>query len=355
MIKTFQALCQELELTDTFVSEEGLTKIRQWCFKHISQDMRYDGSPEEQYVNYYHDAQKYFEFLFQIPPDLSKPIPAFDNLNAIQYASSQGYHYFLAEHAIKANVNQSTPYLMTPLHIAATSGHFQTVEILLEKGADPLALNRQQEPPVFRALFLPILHREDSIKQKKLIFNLLAIKAPDTINKITSDGDNILHLIAIHQVFANLMNLVIHKNPELPFKFNHHGLYPIHMAILNHSSEAVETLMQIPGMSEVKAPEGRYPLHFAARNKNPFMIKACLKANPNLIDTLDRTGKTSLLLAAEVGNLAGVAALIESGANYTIKDFNDWGIADYAIHDKHPKLKDWLIKHGYMATTNKPA
>ena len=354
MIKTFTALCQELGLTDTFVSEETLTKIRQWCFQHISQDVRYDGSPEEQYMNYYHDAQKYFEFLSQIPHDLNEPIPAFDNLNAIQYASSKGYDYFLAEHAIKANVNQSTPYLMTPLHIAATSGHFHTVEILLEKGADPLALNRLKEPPIFRSLFLPILHREDSIEQKKLIFNLLAIKAPDTINKITNDGDNILHLIAIHQVFANLMNLVIHKNPELPFKFNHHGLYPIHMAILNHSPEAVETLMQIPGMSEVKAPEGRYPLHFAARNKNPFMIKTCLKANPKLIDTLDRTGKTPLLLAAEVGNVAGVAALIESGANYAIKDFNDWGIADYAIHD-HPKLKDWLIKHGYMATTNKPA
>lgn len=353
MIQTFEELCQELKLTKSFIAEEILTKLQQWCFTHISQDMRFDGSKEEQYAEYYAYVEKYFHFLSQIPKDLSQAIPSFDNLNAIQYASLEGYHYFLKDYLTPSNVNLASSYLMTPLHFAATSGHLHTVDTLLHAGASPLTLNLQNEPPIFRALFLPVIYRENSIEQKKVIFQLLAHTAPETINMINDDGDNILHLIAVHNVFAPLIQDISQKHPELPFQLNNHGYYPIHMAILNDAAEVIQFLLQIPGMADVRGPEGRYPIHLAARNPNPFMIHECLKANKNLINMQDRTSKTPLLLAAEVGNIQGVAALIDAGADPRIKDFRNLSIADYAINFNHIELQKWLISHGLMSASNK--
>jgi ankyrin repeat protein len=349
MPSTMRELCQKLSLSEEFRSEGSLLKLKQWCGRYISKDMHFDGSSEEQYLSYYEYVRVYFEFLAQLPQDLSHVVSALDNLNPIQYASSKGYTYFLEKNLTPILVNTASIYAMTPLHFAASSGCFHTVEILLEKGGDPLMLNLQEEPALFRALFLPLIYRADCVEQKKLIFKLLTIISPETVTFKAVDGDNIVHRLVVHRVFFDLMDYIVNTHPGLVFEQNNYGLYPIHMAILNHALEAVEYLMGISGMTELKDTEERTPLHFAARSNQAIMIEVCFNANPRLINVQDSLGKTPLLLAAELNNIEAVTTLLRLGADAQAKDMNGLGIGDYAKNFNYPELQELIKKNGLIS------
>jgi ankyrin repeat protein len=68
----------------------------------------------------------------------------FGNLPAVQW---------LVRHNAKINVAEQGGGQRTPLHNAAFKGHGEIVQYLLEKGANPLALNAANETALFEALF----------------------------------------------------------------------------------------------------------------------------------------------------------------------------------------------------------
>ena len=289
-------------LTKEFSSKDGLLRLKNWCYQFISKDMVFDGSDAEQYTSYYAYAHAYFAFIEQLPQDL-------DNLNPILYASLHGYNYFLATHVDDKLVNIASIYQMTPLNFAASSGCLHTVEVLLAKGADLLKVNQQNEPPLFRALFLPIFYRKACLAQKKTIFSLLLAKGPEAINYKVSDGNNILHLIVLHEEFSDLLDTILNIKPELVFESNNWGLYPIHLAILNSSPSAVQKMMQIKGVADLLDVDGRTPLHFAAMTNSELMVEWCYQANPSVINKLDKLNKTPLNIAQELENDQAAAKL----------------------------------------------
>ncbi len=63
--------------------------------------------------------------------------------------------YLKAEELIiksPAAINGSDQYGNTPLHFAATNGHYKICELLIEKGADIEALNSSEITPLYNAI-----------------------------------------------------------------------------------------------------------------------------------------------------------------------------------------------------------
>ncbi|KTD64140.1 ankyrin repeat domain-containing protein [Legionella shakespearei] len=346
MTISFKDLCNELNLPSSYEQESNLDTIKTWCREHISQDAHFKGSAAVIYSKYLAFVENYLaNFSAHLPEDLAKPVPAYGNLNAIHYAAQQGYDRFIAAlpRTSESAINDAAQYGMTPLHKAATKGHVHTVKALLSKGANPHNLNEQKQLAIQNALFVPILHDEHLMKNKEKIARELLPLTPEIFSLSDADGNTILHLLAIN-CFKQLLDQIVASNPELAFIKNRAFVYPVHTAILNRQTDALNTLLSIKGVSELADGHACLPLHYAARYGTAAMVQSCCEATPN-INCLDSEGRTPLLSAAYADNLDALKMLIKQGADPKCADYQGFTILHIAVNQKNEAMVHWIVDH----------
>ena len=346
MTKSFADLCEELHLSPQFEHKSQLDTLENWCLQNMSQDLRVTGQHAERYSKYLALAKIYLDdFLANVPQNLAETLANFGHLNAIQYAAECGYNHFISKQSTLPGdlINEGDINGMTALHKSAVEGHVFSVRALLDKGADPTVSNKLKQAPARSALFVPILHDDGVIARKQSIFLTLLESHPDVLTEHDKDGNTALHQMASHG-FVQIMEQVLNTNPTLASLKNNAGLYPVHTAILNQQSGALNLLLNIEGVASQGDSKNRVPLHYAVRYGTLDMVKACYLATKD-INITDNADKTPLIWAAEAGNQVALESLIKNGAAVTVTDDKGYTILHHAIIAQNETMVRWIANN----------
>ncbi|KAG9328278.1 hypothetical protein JZ751_015421, partial [Albula glossodonta] len=198
---------------------------------------------------------------------------------------------------------------LTPLHCAARSGHDQTVELLLERGAPLLARTKltvdTTESPSYSWTrgptptpngFTPlhIACKKNRVKVMELLLKYGAI-----IQAITESGLTPIH-VAAFMGHTNIILLLL-QNGASPDIRNIRGETALHMAARAGQTEA----------------EDQTPLHIASRLGKAEIVQLLLQhmAHP---DASTLSGYTPLHISAREGQLGVASVLMEAGANNSL-------------------------------------
>ncbi|GGI78081.1 ankyrin repeat domain-containing protein [Legionella impletisoli] len=350
MIKNYQMLCEELNLTSEY-TEKSLEVIKRWCYEHVSRDISFYGEPEEQYNHYLKFSKSYLEdFLPHTAQNPSISIPELDYLTLIQYASAHGYDRFITNTVSESKELWSlkNQYGMTPLHLSAGRGYVHTVRALLEKGANPEVENSTGQLPIYTTLLIPIDSSLDLVERKKAVYQLLKIKAPHSVFHQDKSGDSLLHLIAVNGLYEVYVEDEAELSPML-LQSNNYQVYPIHKAILNQHTKLIELWLDYDNVSSLSDAKGRVALHYAALYGTEEITKlVCGKTHD--LDVRDAYNKTPLILAAEAGNLPAMKVLIEKGADPNLKDYEGYSVLHRAVLEGHVEMVQWLLQHTSVNT-----
>jgi uncharacterized protein len=317
-------------LAPSYTDEAQLSEIKQLCTTHISRDISYTGTPENQYQQYYKLINSFIE--------------QYDSLS-LHAAAQLGYDQFLlSQNITKDVVNQPDSNGMSTLHIAAIYGHVFTIAALLSIGAEPEQLNDQQQLPIHCTLYKTAKCPKEMIHKKEVIFTTLLTQAPKTWLQKDNKGNTVFHYM-IKYGFIELFKTCMSENNKGAFLSNNLNHYPIHTAMLKNCIESVHLLLEIDGVSALKDTNEHTPIHFAALYvKSPEIIEACCKKTVNL-NKPDSMGKTALILAVENNNLDALQILVGYGADVTIPDKKGLTILHYAVLSKNAIIIDWVLKH----------
>lgn len=182
----------------------------------------------------------------------------------------------------------------TPLHLAAERGDSRTIAFLLERGADSGSLDRIG----FSALdYARLSGGEESIA---LLEDRVSL--PEAIRR----GEE------------SLMERIVSQDPSVVNRPGPDGTAPIHIALREKNSAALEFLLLKGADPNCVFPNGESPLQKALAEKEIRSVRLLLEAgaDPNFLD--DR-GRTPLYLAIQMGESGIIDLLIEKGANPNIE------------------------------------
>ncbi|MCH9756234.1 MAG: ankyrin repeat domain-containing protein [Gammaproteobacteria bacterium] len=190
---------------------------------------------------------------------------------------------------------------MTPLHRAAIEGDLPEVKRLLatdEGEALAHEMNGQLEYPLYSALFLPATNNTALKDNKEAIFRELLPYSSSFLAHQNRSGDTVLHRMAKNG-FSHLVDDMISTkdNADLLSIENEVGSAPIHVAILNGRLGVVKQLLEQEGMPALLDNDGNLPLHLAAGRGSSEMVRICLKAYPEGINTPNGQNKAPFDLA----------------------------------------------------------
>ena len=100
----------------------------------------------------------------------------------------------------------------------------------------------------------------------------------------------------------------------------------------------------------MKDEYGRTALHIAAVLGHMECVSALLRAGRIDVDANDEQGRSAVLLAAEHGHWDCVRALCDAGATIAFHSYSTQTVLHRALHvadeSKRSRLMDWLVRHG---------
>ena len=171
-----------------------------------------------------------------------------------------------------ALINAKNKDGQTPLHIAATNGRKEVVELLLEKGADVNAKDNYEGTPLHWAAYYG--HKE--------VAELLLSKGA-AINAKERKGWTPIHY-AVWKGHKELAELLISSGADIDTKQMEDST-PLHIAAMNNNKEMVELLIAKGAKSDAKDQKGNTPLQYAiAKNQIETSILLyryeCTKVQP---------------------------------------------------------------------------
>jgi ankyrin repeat protein len=343
----FKTKCVELGFTLDYQSKEECDRLERWCHDNISLDISYSGEDKDRYISYLNVLKEYFD-TFLAPQDqaLDQPLPELNNRSKIEYAAIKGYHYFIMSEVPNHLIDKPNNKKMTALHWASIYGHSHTLDVLLEKGANPLLTNSWNQYPIHSSLDTSYnIDDVDLIPKKIHLFKRLQHIAPETIYEPDRSGDTVFHLMSCDDRFHELMTELLNSDTRGAFIYNNQKHYPIHCSILNNQTKSVKLLLLIDKVDSLYDINKEMALHYAARSENPEIIQACCDHSQNL-NIQNNEGETPLIIAAQKKNLTAIKILVEQGAHLHEEDIHDHSFIYYAKKSHSPALIHWLEEQG---------
>ena len=260
------------------------------------------------------------------------------------------------------------------LYIACRNGHRDTVELLLDCGADPNLASCDNRTPLIIACHYGHLE----------IVNLLISKGKVDINRVDYKGktpllfhaccmghDNIVSTLlqyganpsattisekatplmaSSEQGHINVIKLLL---SSLCNGFNIDGKNTNKATALVYAcekghTEVVQLLLDHgsnPNVIVMKTHTCYTPLIIASKNGNAEIVKLLIKANVNLNTLPVKNGGTALYFAAENGHSQVISILLEAGADWSIKRDGRLTPLLAAQHFKHKHCAMLLSRH----------
>ena len=237
----------------------------------------------------------------------------------------------------------------TAVHAAASGGHCEMIEELIEKGASVDARSRDGSTPFHLAVYNGysgaalillglganrFMTMVDSTKHGTKPLHLAALKghmhivfvllcADCPIDVVDFNGSSALHYAAIGGA-VEVIGVLIEQGLDANKK-NNDGGTPLHIASACGKLEAVHELLRLGAKASMTVVAGKdgTPLHQAALKGHKEIVSVLLDAGCP-IDVVNSGGCSALHYAAGCGAVEVIGVLVERGLDVNREDNDGW-------------------------------
>ena len=275
-----------------------------------------------------------------------------------------------------ANVNAANEYGATALYVACTGGNVELIKLLLDAKADPNASLLSGETPLMTVVDKDSLGAVRALVEHKADANLkestggqtalmwaVANKSPEMVKLLVehgadirarSKGDFTPLLFGAQQGDVESGRILLRAGADMNEGRKKDRMTALMVAAASGNAEFSALLLDNGANPNLSDESGYTALHYAAsKEKSVDLVKMLLAhgANPNARTTKDTRanttsgvslkGATPLFLAASLGNVDGVRALIAGGADAFITTDEKTAPLHVSAWGGNPYLRDW--------------
>ncbi|XP_044726613.1 serine/threonine-protein phosphatase 6 regulatory ankyrin repeat subunit B-like isoform X3 [Chrysoperla carnea] len=231
-----------------------------------------------------------------------------------------------------ANVDAQTRDGSTALQFAIWNDHSQVVEVLLEYNANVNVRNHiDRETP------LHVSARSRDVEICKMLLN----KGADVDAK-EKNGSTALH-IATEEGSNEIVKLLLERGAKVDSK-NKCNITPLYLSAQRDHQEIIETLLKFGADINSRNKYGRTALHIASFKEHVKVVTTLLEYGCD-INSRDWVGKTALHIASHLGHNEVVTTLLEYGSDINIMTKKNLTPLDYAIETTTAETIEILKRH----------
>jgi ankyrin repeat protein len=246
----------------------------------------------------------------------------FENMTALGFALFQNANAEVVDMLLNAGSHVNARFFRgeTALHIAVASSRPQpgVVDLLIAAGAEIDAMRGQTG-------FTP-LHQAAMHENAEAVTSLLQAGADPNAN--VDGGYAVLHSASIGRHNASVVKQLLEAGADVNY-VTKQGF----TALMNaRRPEIIQILLDAGADLETQDEDGRTALMLAAHPfyKNELTVAFLIGSGAQL-EARDKTGRTALLHSLQFDTVpAALQALIDAGADLSVKDFEDRSALDYA-------------------------
>ncbi|WP_265027666.1 ankyrin repeat domain-containing protein [Wolbachia endosymbiont (group B) of Chorthippus parallelus] len=273
---------------------------------------------------------------------------------AATYGKGDVVELFLSK---QANIDEVGKNNWTPLHYAVYENRLPVVKFLIEKGANIGATGLSGETPLQLAVEKGDSHREVAklLRSRELFNAVRGDNLGDDINKIKglfvneidvnySDLNNWTPLhYAARNGYTKVAEFLVEKKANINARTDSREK-PLHIAAKNGHKDIVEFFIDQQELSVNEQGENKWtPLHYAAASNSLNVVQYLIEEKEATIDSKDRNNWTALHHASKEGHIEIVKFLIKKGAN--INAHNSQGKLPVDLASE-PEVIQFLLNEG---------
>ncbi|CAK9293553.1 unnamed protein product [Gordionus sp. m RMFG-2023] len=196
-------------------------------------------------------------------------------------------------------VNQEDINSWTPLLVASESGNIEIVKLLLQNHARVDIFDEQGKAA---------LHLACENGHSDVVDELMANKA--YVNIKSKLGITPLHLAALNG-YDQLCATLIKKYGASIMSFSLNKKTPLHLAAQAGQVAVCDELLKLGGRPNLFDTTGHAPIHLAAENNHPNVVKLFLLNKPILVKLATQAGNTCAHIAAIKGSIDVIRELMK--------------------------------------------
>ena len=261
-------------------------------------------------------------------------------LTPLARAAWQGHtDIVLALLAGGAKINYSSPNGETPLSLAVSLNHLETVNELLKHGAVVGRINDGGTP------LEPLINIAAQKGYEDMALKLLAVskKAPPTFNGKTP------LMWAAQKKQPRLLSALLKAKAPINERDNLKRTALL-LAVVANNAEAVTVLLRAGADAALADSRGDTPLAAAAKSGFDAIAQQLMESR-DYIDLANQQGNTPLMLAAQAGHYATAKNLLARGASVTARNNTSHTALMLAAQAGHLDCVKLMLEHG--ATLNR--
>ena len=258
--------------------------------------------------------------------------------------SAEGDHISTTSHIFDSTVDVNCRLVndITPLMIASSCGHTETVEVLLQAGANVNNTDIDR--------YSPLVYAITGHKSLQVIEQLLKAGAQPNVfindqsiaDKVKDEGRK--HICKLLEQF-NVLN-TIQKEKEEEQQLQHSSGYltiPIIEAAKIGNTEVVKLLIKENADVNVQDEDGWTALLLASLNGHTQVVELLIKENAD-VNIQKKNGVTALMLASVYGHTQVVELLIKENADVKIQSKEGVTALMLASLNGHTQVVELLLK-----------
>ncbi|XP_055848446.1 serine/threonine-protein phosphatase 6 regulatory ankyrin repeat subunit A-like [Episyrphus balteatus] len=286
--------------------------------------------------------------------------------------NSVAHGYILLLKSIKLKNNEITELLLnegsrvnrkrnkripsnTPLHLAIENGNLKITEMLLDKGADIDADNKNGYSPLILAIFKNNEEIIDLLIRKKANLNYTCLKGLSALHA-TMDF-SLCHLTQKLLQNGAYINIISTNSSD-------RGFTPLHYATFNGNIAIIKVLLKYGADVDVKEENGFTPLHIACAKGNVEIIELLLTKNVD-VNSLSYDKMTPLYIAVSNSHRDVAKCLMNHRAEINVELYNITTVLSCAVEkglslivedilQHHPDLESKINKKSFIHAASKP-
>lgn len=209
-----------------------------------------------------------------------------------------------------ADINAQNKDGYTPLHVAARLGSFDVLKGLLDNRADIEVKSKHDETALFLAAC------EESGKSLQILLEHGA-----NIDFPNKSGETPLHN-AVIQRNTNATKVLLQQRAKVDAK-SKYGSTPILIATENGDTDMVQLLLDHGAKINVQTEIGNTALHSSVSRGLPDITQMLLERGAN-VNIRNKQGLTPLQIGAIKENIDSIGLLLQKGATVNVQDLDDF-------------------------------